>query len=173
LRLGAVKAVKVDVRMVTASNQELQRLVTSGQMREDLFFRLNEFTITIPPLRERKDDIPYLAKRFMDLTNKELQKRVRRFSEYCLEALMSYNWPGNVRQLRSVIRRAVLLADDLITENIWRLLPCAARLLRPRFRNALGRAFSEIVHRSWSPWNGSLSGLKHTQGNSWRPAYYR
>ena len=105
------------MRLVTASNQELQRLVTSGQMREDLFFRLNEFTITIPPLRDRKDDIPYLAKRFMDLTNKELQKTVRRFSEYCLEALLSYNWPGNVRQLRSVIRRAVLLADDIITEH--------------------------------------------------------
>ncbi len=69
------------------------------------------------PCRERKDDIPYLAKRFLDITNKELQKNVKGFSEYCLEALLSYNWPGNVRQLRSVIRRAVLLADDLITEK--------------------------------------------------------
>jgi DNA-binding NtrC family response regulator len=117
LRLGATRPIKIDVRLLTASNQEFQGLVTSGQMREDLYFRLNEFTITIPPLRERKDDIPYLAKRFIDLTNKELQKNVRRLSEYCLEALLAYNWPGNVRQLRSVIRRAVLLADDLITEK--------------------------------------------------------
>ena len=66
LRLGATKPVKIDVRLLTASNQELQRLVASGQMRKDLYFRLNEFIITVPPLRERKDDIPYLAKRFMD-----------------------------------------------------------------------------------------------------------
>ncbi len=86
-------------------------------MREDLYFRLNEFAISIPPLRERKEDIPYLAKRFLDITNNELKKNVQGFSEYCLKALLSYNWPGNVRQLRSTIRRAVLLADDLITEK--------------------------------------------------------
>ena len=94
LRLGATKPVKIDVRLLTASNQPLQGLVESGQMREDLFFRLNEFTITIPPLRERKDDIPYLAKRFLDITNNELRKNVRRFSEYSIEArLPAPRWP--------------------------------------------------------------------------------
>ena len=78
------------MRLLTASNQEFQGLVTSGQMREDLYFRLNEFTITVTPLRERKDDIPYLAKRFMDLTNKELQKNVRRLSEYCIEVIPGF-----------------------------------------------------------------------------------
>jgi two-component system nitrogen regulation response regulator GlnG len=115
LRLGSTRSIKVDVRLLTASNQKLLGLVESGQMREDLYFRLNEFTITIPPLRERREDIPYLAKRFLDFTNQELKKNVQGFSENCLETLLSYNWPGNVRQLRAIIRRAVLLADDLVT----------------------------------------------------------
>jgi DNA-binding NtrC family response regulator len=176
LRLGAVKPVKVDVRLVTASNQELQRLVTAGQMREDLFFRLNEFTITIPPLRERKDDIPYLAKRFMDLTNKELQKKVGRFSEYCLEALLSYNWPGNVRQLRSVIRRAVLLADDIITEHHLDIkrVPVPGLAFTPKIEGTPWDEFSlrEIVHHSVVTVEREvlLQVMKHTRGNKAKAA---
>ncbi len=176
LRLGAVKPVKVDVRLVTASNQELQGLVESGQMREDLYFRLNEFTITIPPLRERKDDIPYLAKRFMDLTNKELQKNVQRLSEYCLEALLSYNWPGNVRQLRSVIRRAVLLADDIITEKHLDIkrAPVPGLAFTPKIQGTPWDELSlrEIVHRSVVTVEREvlLQALKHTRGNKAKAA---
>jgi len=176
LRLGAARPVKVDVRLVTASNQELQKLVESGQMRQDLFFRLNEFTITIPPLRERKDDIPYLAKRFMDLTNKELQKNVRRLSEYCLEALMSYNWPGNVRQLRSVIRRAVLLADDIITEKHLDIkrAPVPGLAFTPKIQGTPWDELSlrEIVHRSVVTVEREvlLQVLKHTRGNKAKAA---
>jgi two-component system nitrogen regulation response regulator GlnG len=152
LRLGAIQPIKIDVRLLTASNQELQGLVESGQMREDLFFRLNEFTITIPPLRERRDDILYLAQRFLDITNKELQKSVQRFSDYCLEALLSYHWPGNVRQLRSVIRRAVLLADDIITEKHLELqrAPGPAPAMAPSVDGApwLELSLREIVHRN-------------------------
>ena len=165
LRLGAVKPVKVDVRLVTASNQELQRLVESGQMREDLYFRLNEFTITIPPLRERKDDIPYQAKRFMDLTNKELQKNVRRFSEYCLEALMSYNWPGNVRQLRSVITEHHL--------DIKRA-PVPGLAFTPKIQGTPWDELSlrEIVHHSVVTVEREvlLQVLKHTRGNKAKAA---
>jgi len=176
LRLGAVKPVKVDVRLVTASNQELQKLVESGQMREDLYFRLNEFTITIPPLRERKDDIPYLAKRFMDLTNKELQKNVQRLSEYCLEALLSYNWPGNVRQLRSVIRRAVLLADDMITEKHLDIkrAPVPGLAFTPKIQGTPWDELSlrEIVHRSVVTVEREvlLQALKYTRGNKAKAA---
>jgi two-component system nitrogen regulation response regulator GlnG len=86
-------------------------------LRRDVYFRLNEFTIRVPPLRERQEDILYLAKRFLDLTNLELQKNVKGFTQSAVDALLSYHWPGNVRQLRSMIRRAVLLADDMITEQ--------------------------------------------------------
>ena len=176
LRLGATRPIKIDVRLLTASNQEFQGLVTSGQMREDLYFRLNEFTITIPPLRERKDDIPYLAKRFMDLTNKELQKSVRRFSEYCLEALLSYNWPGNVRQLRSVIRRAVLLADDLITEKHLDIkrAPVPGLVFTPKIQGTPWDELSlrEIVHRSVITVEREVlvQVLKYTRGNKAKAA---
>ena len=116
-RVGGTKPLSVHVRLLVASNQDLHELALSRSFRQDLFYRLNEFTITIPPLRERKDDIPYLTKRFLDQANMELNKEVKGFSESALNVLFNYNWPGNVRQLRSVIRRGALLADDMITEK--------------------------------------------------------
>jgi DNA-binding NtrC family response regulator len=116
-RVGSTKSVEVDVRILVASNQNLHDLTESGAFRQDLFYRLNEFSISVPPLRERKEDIPYLAKRFLDTANAELKKSVKGFSESALNVLFNYNWPGNVRQLRSTIRRAALLAGDLITEK--------------------------------------------------------
>jgi two-component system nitrogen regulation response regulator GlnG len=92
-------------------------MAESGSFRRDLYFRLNEFTVRIPPLRQRKEDIPYLAMHFLDITNAELSKLVKGFSGTAMAALVAYDWPGNVRQLRSVIRRAVLLAEDIVTEQ--------------------------------------------------------
>jgi DNA-binding NtrC family response regulator len=116
-RVGGTKPIQVDVRLLVASNQDLHEPALSGSFRRDLFYRLNEFTISVPPLRERKEDIPYLAKRFLDNANNELSKQVKGFSETALNTLFAFNWPGNVRQLRSIIRRATLLADDLVTEK--------------------------------------------------------
>jgi DNA-binding NtrC family response regulator len=116
-RVGGTKPLTVDVRLLVASNKDLESAVTSGLFRRDLFYRLNEFTIKIPPLRERREDIPYLAKRFLETTNMDLGKSVKGFSESAVNRLLTYHWPGNVRQLRSAIRRAVLLADDIVTES--------------------------------------------------------
>jgi two-component system nitrogen regulation response regulator GlnG len=116
-RVGGTKPVKIEVRLLVASNQELEGAMAAGTFREDLLYRLNEFTIQIPPLRARKEDIVYLAKRFLDITNIELGKNVRAISESAVEALLAFPWPGNVRQLRSTIRRAVLLADETITKK--------------------------------------------------------
>lgn len=176
LRLGSNKPIKIDVRLITASNQELQAMVAAGQMREDLFFRLNDFTISVPPLRQRREDIPYLAKRFMDLTNKELQKNVRQLTEDCIEALMSYNWPGNVRQLRSVIRRAVLLADKVITEKHLEIkrAPVPGLAFTPRVEGAPWKDMSlkEIVHRSTCTVEREvlIQALKYTKGNKAKAA---
>jgi DNA-binding NtrC family response regulator len=176
LRLGATLPVKIDVRLITASNQPLQGLAESGQMREDLFFRLNEFIITIPPLRERRDDIPYLAKRFLDITNKELKKNVKGFTEYALEALFACNWPGNVRQLRSVIRRAVLLADDIITERHLDIkrTPVPGLAFTPRVEGIPWQELSlkEIVHRSVATVEREVlvQVLKYTKGNKAKAA---
>jgi two-component system nitrogen regulation response regulator GlnG len=116
-RLGGTKPIHVDVRMLTASGQDLEALCERGAFRPDLYFRLNEYAISIPPLRERGEDIPYLAKRFMDIANIELSKSIQGFSPSAIEAILAYRWPGNVRQLRSVARRAVLMAEDIITEE--------------------------------------------------------
>ncbi len=121
-RVGGTKPLSINVRLVVASNQDLRMLADSGLFRRDLFFRLNEFTINIPPLRGRREDIPYLAKLFLEATNKELEKNVQGFTESAMEALLRYNWPGNVRQLRSVIRRAVLLADEMVTEELLEIM---------------------------------------------------
>ena len=116
-RVGGTQPIKIDVRVLAAGNQDLDAAVAAGRFRADLFYRLNEFTLRIPPLRQRKEDMLYLAKRFLDLTNQELKKAVHGFSEPAIQALLDYPWPGNVRQLRSTIRRAVLLASELVTEH--------------------------------------------------------
>jgi two-component system nitrogen regulation response regulator GlnG len=113
--IGGATPIIIDVRILTASNQDLSDSIVQGAFRHDLFFRLNEFTIRIPPLRRRKDDILHLARRFLNLTNSDLHKHVEGFAKSVEGALLEYDWPGNVRQLRSVVRRAVLLADDEIT----------------------------------------------------------
>jgi DNA-binding NtrC family response regulator len=113
-RIGGRQLVKVDVRLIVATNQDLLAGVAEGSFSRDLFYRLSEFTIHIPPLRERKEDIVYLAKRFLEATNLELNKKVEGFSDATLDLLTGYSWPGNVRQLRSIVRRAVLQADTII-----------------------------------------------------------
>lgn len=147
-RLGGARPVLVDVRLLAATNQDLSQL-DAASMRGDLFFRLNEFTLAVPPLRERKEDISYLCSRFLALTNAELHKNVGGVSESCLEILRAYDWPGNVRQLRSVIRRAVLLAEDTITEKHLDIKKVTAEgmAFAPRVQKMSwrGHSFKEIV----------------------------
>ena len=116
-RVGGAQPIQIDVRVLAAGNQDLEAAVAAGRLRADLFYRLNEFTLRIPPLRQRKEDLLYLAKRFLDLTNQELKKTVHGFSEPAIRALLNHPWPGNVRQLRSTIRRAVLLAGEVVAEE--------------------------------------------------------
>ena len=145
-RVGGNKPVPVDIRLIVATNQDLQEMAVTGTFRKDLYYRLSEFTICVPALRERKEDIPYLAKRFLDLANIELNKIIAGFTDAAVETLMSYDWPGNVRQLRSVIRRATLVARDEITEKD----------LSIKRAEVPGLAFSPKVHGT--PWkNASLS----------------
>ena len=144
-RVGGVKPVDVDIRLIVATNRDLLDMASNGAFRKDLYYRLSEFTVCVPALRERKEDIPYLAKRFLDLANIELNKMITGFTDAAVEMLMSYDWPGNVRQLRSVIRRATLVARDEITEKD----------LSIKRAELPGLAFSPKVHET--PWkNASL-----------------
>ena len=110
-RIGAKKTESIHVRIIAATNQSLEADVGARRFRSDLFYRLKEFIIELPALRNRKEDIPYLAKRFMDEASVELKKNVSGFSREAVIKLMSCSWPGNVRELRNVIRQAVLLCD--------------------------------------------------------------
>ncbi|HEY8262493.1 MAG TPA: sigma-54 dependent transcriptional regulator, partial [Methylosinus sp.] len=116
--VGAKRPVRVDIRLISATNQNLIELVKRGQFREDLFYRLNVFPITIPPLRARRDDIGDLARRFATRFAAEEGKKLRGISHETINLLSSYDWPGNVRQLENAVFRAVVLADgDELTVN--------------------------------------------------------
>jgi len=115
-KIGSSREVEVDVRLITASNDDLIDAVKRGDFREDLYHRLNEFTISIAPLRERKSDLTIFANHFLDLANRELGKGIDGFEQAVIDVFMQYPWPGNIRELRNVIRRAVLLErGELVT----------------------------------------------------------
>src|SRR6476646_2855782 len=124
MRLGATETIKVDARIIAATNVDLRKLVDDGRFREDLYYRLNVINIQLPPLRERKEDIPALVEFFTKKYCEENGKPLYRFSSEALKVLMDYHWPGNVRELENVVERAVVLAQDeiigrnLVPENI-------------------------------------------------------
>jgi len=111
-RIGGSRPLAADIRIIAATNHDLALLVRAGTFRRDLYHRLNEFSIVVPPLRERCGDVVSLANQFRELANRELKKGVLGFSEAAIRVLLGYRWPGNVRELRNVVRRAVLLADS-------------------------------------------------------------
>ena len=109
-RLGSAEAIQTDVRVIAATNRDLQSEVAAGGFRADLFYRLNLFPISLPPLRERREDIPVLAENFLERLARQHQKAARQFAPHALEMLTNYDWPGNVRELQNAIERAVVVA---------------------------------------------------------------
>jgi len=110
-RVGGTQSIKVDVRVIAATNRDLDAAVASGSFRSDLFYRLQVFPIEIPPLRERREDIPLLAECFIDRYARKAGKHIRHVSQETLELLQSYAWPGNIRELQNVIERSVILCE--------------------------------------------------------------
>jgi two-component system response regulator HydG len=113
-RVGSTKPIKVNVRIICASNENLQELIKHQKFREDLYYRLNVVNIELPPLRKRKQDLPYLVKYFRTLFNLELNKDIAEVTPEAMQLLKNYSWPGNVRELRNVLLRAVLSAESVI-----------------------------------------------------------
>jgi two-component system response regulator HydG len=111
-RIGSTKEIDLDVRILVATNENLGEAIQKGRFREDLFHRFNEFNITVPPLRERGKDIMIFAEHFLKEANSELNRSVTDISDEVIECLMTYNWPGNIRELKNVIRRATLLSEE-------------------------------------------------------------
>jgi len=124
MRLGGTDTIKVDVRILAASNEDLTTLVREGRFREDLFHRLNVISLKLPPLRDRKEDIPLLVEKFLDRYRTENAKPPRTFTNSSMKLMMDYEWPGNVRELENVVERAVVLSTqetmdvDLLPESV-------------------------------------------------------
>ena len=164
-RVGGSKTIKVDVRVIAATNRNLEELIQNGLFREDLYYRLNIFPITVPPLRERKTDILLLADYFVEKFNAANHKGIRRISTTSIDMLMRYHWPGNVRELQNCMERAVILSEDNVIHGYH---------LPPTLQTA---------ESSGTPYTGSLlqkldaiekemimEALKRTKGNMSRAA---
>ncbi|MBI1912319.1 MAG: sigma-54-dependent Fis family transcriptional regulator [Deltaproteobacteria bacterium] len=124
--MGGTKQVPLDIRIISAANRDLKQLVNEKKFREDLYFRLNEFTITLPPLRERMEDVEFLAERFCSEACFELDKKPLEITGPALDLLKNYRWPGNVRELKNVIRRAALLSTgySIMPDDINLIINC-------------------------------------------------
>jgi len=119
-RLGSTKTIHVDVRLITATHRDLSAMIRNNQFREDLFYRLNVFPIEIPPLRERREDIPLLVLYFVSRLSRRMNKHIRSVPKQAMEALTNAQWPGNVRELENFIERAVILSpgDELNVPHV-------------------------------------------------------
>jgi formate hydrogenlyase transcriptional activator len=116
-RLGSTRTHKVDVRMVAATNRNLMEMANRGEFRSDLYYRLNVFPVQLPPLRERREDIPALVSHFVEIYGRRMSRQIEHIPATTMSALTSYQWPGNIRELQNLIERAVILSNDGVLPN--------------------------------------------------------
>jgi len=119
-RLGSTRTMKVDVRVVAATHRDLEEMISKGQFRSDLYYRLNVFPIVIPPLRERPEDIPLLVQHFVEVAAQKMDKTIETIPSRTMDALVDYRWPGNIRELENVIERAVILSTGSVLHVPYR-----------------------------------------------------
>jgi DNA-binding NtrC family response regulator len=167
--LGGAKTAAMDVRFVAATNNDLQARVTDGHFRADLYFRLAQYTIAIPPLRERPGDIAYLTQRFLEEATIELRRPVQRINPDALELLERHSWPGNVRELRNVVRQSVLQTKDhLISRQVVRGLlgksSSAAASIAPRIERHTLKEIADAA-ASFAEREAISQALRITRGN--------
>jgi DNA-binding NtrC family response regulator len=170
-RVGAVKAINVDVRIVAASNKDLEKAMEEKIFREDLYYRLNVFPISIPPLRERREDIPLLVEFFINKYCHEIKTPVKTISADSLDMLMNYHWKGNVRELENTIERAVILCDGdvILSEYITLSKQYGAGYSRTQVVNGTLEAVAKEASRA-AETERIRSALKETKGNKSRAA---
>lgn len=159
--VGSNDEIEVDIRVIAATNEDLNELVQEGEFREDLYHRLNEFSVKVPALREREEDLMIFANYFLELANEELEKEVTGFSEDVVKVFKRYNWPGNLRELKNVVKRAVLLtqADVLQVEVLPQEL-VSAKPKEESFGLFKNRNEEQMI----------LDALEKTQGNKSKAA---
>ena len=154
-RLGGTETIKVDIRLIVATNKDLEEAIADGKFREDLYYRLNVVSITIPPLRERKDDIPELVSYFLKKFNRELKKGIVGITPSAMAKIVSYGWPGNVRQLENVLKRAMVLCqgewileDQLLFEKGGERREAEEESSKKSVEDLLDSLFEELSGRS-------------------------
>ncbi len=162
-RVGGNRSIKVDARVIVATNRDLEAAMTAGTFRGDLFYRLNVFPIKMPPLRQRREDIPLLVEYFIDRFARKAGKKIRRINEKALALLQSYPWPGNIRELQNVIERSVIISEgeDFSVDESWLSRQPAATELRGQIelsqrlavheKEAIETALSESGGRVYGP----------------------
>ncbi|HTO68610.1 MAG TPA: sigma-54 dependent transcriptional regulator [Casimicrobiaceae bacterium] len=157
-RLGATRTIQADVRLVAATNCDLEAMVADGGFRRDLYYRLNVFPITLPPLRERRRDIPALAWHFTERIARSMQKRIDTIPESTMDALCAHDWPGNVRELENTIERAVILSSGPALEVApAELAPKSA--VRPQAPATLVEAEREAIRRALDETHWRIGGM--------------
>ena len=153
---------RTDVRVIAATNCDLQAAIAAGAFRSDLFFRLNVFPIEIPPLRDRREDIPLLVEYFIDRYARKAGKRIRTIEKRTLELFQSYPWPGNIRELQNVIERSVIVCDgeNFSVDESWlsRPLPATESNRRLDLYKSLSTQEKEIIEVALSESGGRVSG---------------
>jgi len=142
-RVGGLEELQADIRVIAATNQDLTKAVAEGRFREDLFYRINVIPIVLPPLRDRREDIPLLAEHFLEKYSAQMEKPVNAVSRPAMELLQKHEWPGNIRELENVIERAVALESTPSVQP--ESLPAAVRGGSPRLSPALSSAGTEVL----------------------------
>lgn len=174
-RVGGTKPIRVDIRIISATNKNLEEAIKERRFREDLFYRLNIITIFIPPLRERKNDIPMLVHHFIKKYNKLMNRRFERIEEGALNMLMLYNWPGNVRELENIIERAIVLGEEpiirkediLLTSEIMDLQPASP--LKSSIQSIERKAIEDALEKA----NFNISRAAESLGMKRTTFYYK
>lgn len=171
-RVGGRQSIQVDVRVVSATNQQLQEHVDAGRFRGDLFYRLNPITLKIPPLRDRGSDAVLLARFFLGQFSREYGRVIRGFSDDALTALGNHRWPGNIRELENRLKRAVLMSDSkLVTAADLELSSDSEELSSFDLRHARARAERDVIYRALARSDGRMSAASRLLGIS-RPTLY-
>jgi Nif-specific regulatory protein len=168
-RVGGTATIKSDVRLITATNRNLEKLIEGEGFRQDLYYRLNVFPVHIPPLRERRTDILLLADYFAERYSRQNHKNVRRISTPAIDMLMAYHWPGNVRELENCVERAVLLSDDNVIHGhhlppTLQTAEASGTVVRGTLRATLERVERELIGEALKSSRGNMAGAAEALG---------
>jgi formate hydrogenlyase transcriptional activator len=160
-RVGSNESLQIDVRVVAATNRNLEEAIVAGAFREDLFYRLNVFPIEVPPLRQRREDIPLLVEHFVDRYAGKAGMKITGIDKRSLELLQSHSWPGNIRELQNVIERSVIICDAqnlLIDENWMGRAACTQTAPHQPLSEKLATQEKELIEVALAESRGKVSG---------------